>query len=147
VAIRWYDADDGTGNLIEETTGDQVVTGSTMFEAAHATALAPPGAKLARVAVQVLGTTAAGEAFWATGLSFAPGRSLTWSAGGYATTQTVRVERSLDGGSTWKLAADRVKTSLYQRAIAYDREMPYRVDAKYRAATVVDLGFSSIVSG
>lgn len=147
VAIRWYDADDGTGNLIEETTGDQVVTGSTMFEAAHATALAPPGAKLARVAVQVLGATAAGEAFWATGLSFAPGRSLTWSAGGYATTQTVRVERSLDGGSTWKLAADRVKTSLYQRAIAYDREMPYRVDAKYRAATVVDLGFSSIVSG
>lgn len=146
VTIRWYTADDGTGTLISETQGNQVVTGTTSYTPAFVTDIAPPTAKLARVAVQVLGPTAAGEIFYASAMSFAPGRSLVWGQGGYASTQTVHIERSLDGGLTWEVAVDRLKTDLYQRASGFDRLMPYRTDVKYRASTVVDTGSSQISS-
>lgn len=146
VSIRWYDADDGTGALISESVGNQVVTGTTSYTPASVTDTAPPTAKLARVVVQVLGPVAGGEIFYASALSFAPGRSLTWGQGGYATTQTVHIERSLDGGLTWSVAVDRLKTDLYQRASGFDRLMPYRTDVKYRASTVVDIGSSAISS-
>lgn len=146
VTIRWYNADDGTGTLISESVGNQVVTGSTSYTPAHVTDLAPPTAKLARVSVQVLGPTAGGEIFYVSQISLAPGRSLTWGQGGYAATQTVHIERSLDGGATWEVAIDRLKTNLYQAATGYDRLMPYRQDVKYRASTVVDIGSSQISS-
>lgn len=146
VTIRWYDADDGTGNLVGESVGSQVVTGTTSYTPAFVTDTAPPTAKLARITAQVLGPVAAGEIFYATALSFAPGRSLVWGQGGYAATQTVHIERSLDGGVTWEVAVDRLKTDLYQRASGFDRLMPYRTDVKYRASTVVDIGTSQIAS-
>ena len=146
VVIRWYDADDGTGSLISESVGGQVVSGSTSYEQAFVTDLAPPTAKLARVAIEVLGAVEAGEVFYVARMSFAPGRAQEWAMGGYSTTQTVRIERSLDGGETWSTAVDRVKTDLLQQARIYDRLMPYRTDVKYRAATVVDIGEASVMS-
>lgn len=146
VVIRWYDADDGTGALISESVGGQVVTGTTAYSPAFVTDTAPPTAKLARVAMQVLGPVAGGEIFYASAASFAPGRSTIWGQGGYAATQTVHIERSLDGGLTWEVAIDRLKTDLYQRASGFDRSMPYRTDVKYRASTVVDIGSSAIAS-
>lgn len=146
VAIRWYDADDGSGELISESVGNQVVIGGSSYVPAIVTDLAPPRARLARMTVQILGALAAGEEFWMTRASFAPGRAMTWAMGGYAATQTVRIERSVDGGETWELAVDRIRTDFYQRAIGADRLMPYRTDVKYRAATVVDIGSSTLVS-
>lgn len=146
VVIRWYTADDGTGTLISESVGNQVVTGTTSYTPSFITDAAPPTAKLARVALQVLGPVGAGEIFYASAASFAPGRSLVWGQGGYASTQTVHIERSLDGGATWEVAIDRLKTDLYQRASGTDRSMPYRTDVKYRASTVVDIGSSAIAS-
>lgn len=176
VVICWYDADDGTGSLIEETIGGQIVVGTTegqvsmvgwgdswaeawagqmsqeggqsgtAYSQAYVTGIAPPTAKLARIRVEILGATAADELFYVTQISFAPGRSLTWASGGYSTTQTVRVERSADGGQTWEVAIDRAKTDLYQRTTAFDRLMPYQTDVKYRASTMVDIGMSAIAS-
>lgn len=180
IVIRWYDADDGSGVLIGETIGEQVLVGSDVgaptvedigwgeawgeawgggedveiipptgssYVPAVASDLAPPRAKRARVAVQVLGATAIDETFYVTRVSLAPGRSAAWALGGYAATQTVRIERSLDGGLTWSLAAERVKTDLYQRAVIFDRLMPYGRDVQYRAMTVVDAGVSTLTSG
>ncbi len=146
VLIRWYDADDGTGALIDTSVGEQIVTGTTSYVQAHVTALAPPTARLARMVVEVLGATAGGEIFYVSGLSLAPGRGLTAQAGGYSTTQTLHVERSVDGGATWAVVVDRLKPDLYQRATIEDRLMPYRTDVKYRAQTVVDVGASSVAS-
>jgi hypothetical protein len=94
----------------------------------------------------VLGPTAAGEIFYASNIGFAPGRSTTWQSGGFAGTQTVHVERSLDGGATWSVVVDRLKPDLYQQAVAEDRLMPYRTDVQYRASTVADTATSSISS-
>lgn len=146
VSIRWYDADDGTGALISTSVGNQVTTGTTSYTQATITDTAPPTARLARVLIEVLGATASSEVFYATNLAFAPGRSMTWQAGGYWGTQTVHVERSLDGGVTWQVVVDRLKPDLYQQAVAEDRLMPYRTDVKYRAATVVDTATSQISS-
>jgi hypothetical protein len=147
VSIRWYDADDGTGNLISEASGDQVALATTTaYYPAFVTAIAPPTAKLARMSVQVLGATAAGEVFYVSRLALAPGRSTTWQQGGYATTQTITVERSTDGGVTWTTVVTRLKTDLYQQAVARDRLMPFNTDVKYRAYTVVDIGTASALS-
>jgi hypothetical protein len=147
VSIRWYDADDGTGALISEDNGDQVALATmTAYYAGRVTAIAPPTAKLARMVISVLGATGAGEVFYVSRLSFAPGRSTTWQQGGYATTQTITVERSTDGGLTWSTVVSRLKTDLYQQAVARDRLMPFNTDVKYRAYTVVDIGAASALS-
>lgn len=147
VSIRWYDADDGTGALIREDNGDQVALAtSTAYYTATATFTAPPTARLARMSLQVLGATGAGEIFYASRLAFAPGRSATWQQGGYSSTQTITVERSLDGGVTWETIIERLKTDLYQQAVARDRLMPFATDVKYRAYTVVDIGSFSRLS-
>ena len=146
VSIRWYDDDDGTGALISTSVGAQVTTGSTSYNQAVVSDVAPPTAKLARVLIEVLGATAAGEIFYVGLLSFAPGRSTMWQAGGYSTTQTIHVERSLDGGTTWAVVLDRLKPDLYQQAVAEDRLMPFSTDVTYRASTVVDTALSSISS-
>lgn len=143
VTIRWYDADDGTGVLISESSGAQVTTGTTGYTQAHVTDVAPSGAVLARMVVEVLATAAAGEVFYASYLSFHPGTSQVYQSGGYAATETVAVERSLDDGVTWSVVTPRAKTDLYQRVIITDREMPFGVDVKYRAVTNVDVGGGS----
>lgn len=141
--IRWYDADDGTGNLISESVGNQVTINSTAYTQAVETDSAPTGAVLARVVMEILGATAAGEVFYMAQPSFHPGRSTNWQPGGYSTTQTVQIERSVDGGMTWEQIADRIKTTLAQQATYRDRYMPFNMDVSYRGYTDVDPGLGS----
>lgn len=143
VLIRWYDADDGTGALLSTTTGSSVSIASVAYGQAVASATAPAGAVLARIVIEVLGTTAAGEIFYLTQPSFAPGASTVWQPGGYSTTQTLRVERSDDGGTTWTTVIPRLKTSLAQQASEYDRSMPFGIPVQYRVYTDVDQGGGS----
>lgn len=146
VRIRWYNNDDGTGSLISETIGDQIVTGTTSYVQAVNTADAPDGAVLARVALEVLGATAAGEIFFASRLSFHPGRDTAWQTGGYSQTQTVLVQRSDDGGVTWSDLTDAVKPDFYQQASLSDRTMPFNVDVQYRATTNADVGGTAVLT-
>jgi hypothetical protein len=144
--IRWYNADDGTGTLISESVGDNVTTGTTVYAQGFVTALAPVGAVLARVVVEVLGATAAAENYYVSRLSFHPGRDLAWQSGGYATTQTIHVDRSDDNGVTWLTVVDRIKPDVYQRVTIRDREMPFGTDIHYRAFTNVDVGGGAILA-
>jgi hypothetical protein len=146
VKIRWYDADDGTGAFISETIGSQVNTGTVAYTPGFVTAQAPATAKLARMVVEILGATAASEVYWVGYLSFHPGTDTAWQSGGYATTETLAVERSLDGGTTWEVVTDRIKPDLYQRAQMTDREMPFGTEVKYRATTNVDVGGTAVLS-
>lgn len=146
VSVEWYDEDDGTGALISTSLGDQVVSGTTSYVQAFITATAPPTARLARVLVEILGAAGSGEIFYVSALSFAPGRSLAWQQGGYAATQTLTVERSLDDGLTWTVVEQRLKPNLHQQAVARDRLMPFALDVKYRAYTVVDIGTGASLS-
>jgi hypothetical protein len=146
VVIEWYDADDGTGSLISSSSGGQVVTGAVAYTPAYVTDAAPAGAVLARMVIEVIGAVGAGEVFYAGNLSLHPGGSTTWQAGGYSSTQTIAVERSTDGGSTWSTIVERVKPDLYQRATVDDRTLPLGVDVKYRAVTNVDIGSGSVLT-
>lgn len=140
VKIRWYDDDDGTGSLISESIGDQIVTGTTSYVQAYITDEAPSGAVLARMVVEILGTTAASEVFYASQLSLHPGMDVAWQSGGYAYTQVIDVERSNDGGTTWIALSDSVKPDFYQQATLEDRSMPYTIPIQYRAVTNADVG-------
>ncbi len=146
VAIRWYDADDGTGALISTSTGLQEAVTDAGYVQAFVTATAPIGATLARVVVEVLGPTAAGEIFYASKCSFAPGRDTTWRPGGTAQTQTIRIERSDDEGLTWTEIVARAKPDFQQRTVLTDRLMPLGVPVHYRAYADVDLGDGSLLS-
>jgi hypothetical protein len=146
VKIRWYDADDGTGSLISESVGDQVTTGAVAYTPAFVTDIAPDNAKLGRMVVEVLGATGSGEIYYVSALSIHPGRSTVWQSGGYASTQTMKVQRSVDGSVTWETVTDRVKPDVYQRASLTDREFPFSTDVQYRAATNVDVGGGSVLS-
>lgn len=143
VNIEWYDADDGTGTLISTTQGAQVNTGPVAYTSAVCTGTAPEGAWLARMVIEVLGVASAGEVHYASYLSFHPGRDTAYQAGGYADTETLRVERSTDGGATWATVIDRVKPDVYQVAHAEDRTFPLGVETRYRAVTNVDVGDTS----
>jgi hypothetical protein len=143
--IRWYDDDDGTGSLISESVGNQVVIDSTSYVQAIVTASAPIGAVLARVVLEILGAAGSGEVTYTATPSFHPGRSTDYQPGGYSTTQTVRVERSDDGGFTWNQIVDRVKPTLAQQASVIDRWMPFNVDVSYRGYTDVDPGLGASV--
>jgi len=146
IRIRWYDADDGTGSLVSEDVSDQVVVDSTAYAHAVLSAVAPVGAMLGRLVVEILGAVAAAEQFYLAFPAFSPGRSTQWSPGGYSGTQTLRVQRSIDGGENWTTIIERLKPSLAQRATATDRLMPFGIDVKYRAYTEVDPGFGAILS-
>lgn len=146
VSIRWYDADDGTGSLISTSVGEQEAVTSLFYVGPTVTAVAPVGAVLARMVIEVLGPTAAGEIFYLAFPAFAPGREAVWSPGGYSTTQTLRVQRSVDGGVTWTTIIDRLKPNLAQRAVGSDRLMPLGIDVKYRAFTDVDPGAGAVLS-
>lgn len=144
--IRWYDDDDGTGALISESTGDQVVTGTTSYVQAYVTAEAPDTAVLARVVVEILDATAASETFYVSRMSFHPGRDVAWQSGGYAYTQVVNIERSNDAGTTWTTLDDSVKPDYYQRATIDDRAMPYGIPVQYRAVTNADVGGTEVLT-
>lgn len=146
IRIRWYDADDGSGNLLGSDVGEQVSATNLNYNQAVVTAVAPVGAVLARVLVEVLGATAGGEGFWVSFPSFHPGRRTGYQPGGLSTTQAVQVQRSDDGGATWKVVVERVKTSLAQQATAYDRTMPLGVDTWYQAFTLSDFGDGSLLA-
>jgi hypothetical protein len=143
--IRWYDADDGTGTLISESLGNQFTINSIFYVGAFVTDTAPIGAKLARVVFEILGATAAGEVYYESFPSFHPGRATLWQPGGYSSIQTVRVERSDDGGNTWNQIVDRVKPTLAQQATFIDRYMPFNTEISYRGYTDVDSGLGSAV--
>jgi hypothetical protein len=146
VLIRWYNNDDGTGTLISQTIGDQVVTGTTSYVQAVVTGDAPAGAVLGRLVLEVLGTTAASETFYASRISFHPGRDTAWQSGGYSQTQSVLIERSDDEGSTWFSVSDPVKPNFYQQATLEDRTMPYNVTVQYRAVTNADVGGTAVLA-
>lgn len=146
VKIRWYDHDDGTGALISESVGDQITASTSAYVQGFVTDLAPPNAVLGRMVVEVLGTSGAGEIFYVSRMSFHPGRDQNWQIGGYAATQTLRVERSDDGGVTWSTIIPRVKPDLYQHVVAFDRLMPYGTDVQYRCYTDVDPGTGTILT-
>lgn len=146
VAIRWYDADDGTGSLISTSTGLQEAVTDAGYVQVWVTATAPIGAMLARVVVEVLGPTAAAETFYVSRCSFAPGRDTTWRPGGTAQTQTIRIERSDDEGATWAEIVSRAKPDFWQRTVLTDRMMPMGVPVHYRAYADVDLGDGSLLS-
>lgn len=146
VRIRWYDADDGTGNLISESVGEQGSIIDIFYNQVELTATAPPTAVLGRMVIEILGPTAAGEQFYASFPSFHPGQHQGWQPGGYSDTQVVRVQRSDDGGSTWNDVIERVKPSLHQQAVAVDRLMPLGVDVFYRAYTEVDSGDGALLT-
>jgi hypothetical protein len=146
VLIRWYDNDDGTGSLISTSTGDQVTSSTSSYVPGLVTAEAPAGAVLARVVVEVLGATGISEVFYVGRMSFHPGRDTNWQMGGYANTQTLHVQRSNDGGSTWSTIIARTKPDLYQHVVAYDRLMPFGLDVQYRCYTDVDPGTGTVLT-
>lgn len=146
VKIRWYDDDDGTGVLISETPSLQSNVTSSGYVPISVSAVAPSGAVLARVVVETLATAAAGEIFYVGQVSFHPGRVVAYQPGGFSTRQTLRVERSDDGGVTFNTIIVRVKPTLRQSVIAYDRLMAFGRDVIYRAYTDIDQGFGSLLS-
>lgn len=146
VHIRWYDDDDGTGTLISADVSGQVNATNGGYIQNSVSAVAPVGALLARVVIEVLGTTAAGEVFNVGQVSFHPGRVVAYQPGGFSTTATLRVERSDDGGATFQTVLSRVRPDLRQVAIAFDRLMPFGRDVRYRAYTEVDQGLGSTLS-
>lgn len=146
VSIRWYDADDGTGSLISTSVGDQITSSLSTYVQGYVTATAPSTAVLARVVVEVLGATGVGEVFYVGRVSLHPGRDTAWQSGGYANTQTLRLERSDDDGDTWSTIIERTRPDYYQRVVAYDRLMPYGVEVQYRCYTDVDPGTGAVLS-
>lgn len=146
VKIRWFNADDGTGSQISESTGTTVGITNTFYVAASVTATAPAGAVLGRVIIEILGPTAASEIYYAAYPAFQPGSSTSWSPGGFSRTQTFLVERSSDGGATWTTVAKRARPALNQYATVDDRGGALNVPVLYRATAQADLGAGSILS-
>jgi hypothetical protein len=144
--IQWYDDDDGTGSLISTSIGDQVNSSTSGYVPGFVSDVAPATAVLARVVVEVLGTIAAAEVCYIGRLSLHPGRDIDWQTGGYAAAQTLRVERSDDGGTTWGTVNARVKPDVYQRVTTYDRLMPFGTPVQYRCWTDVDLGTGTVLT-
>lgn len=146
VKIQWYNADDGTGTLLSTSTGTSVNATSVFYQQVSVTATAPAGAVLGRMVIDVLAATAANEIFYTAFPSFHPGSVVGYSPGGYSETETMRVQRSADGGLTWVTIIDRVKPTLAQQATTYDRLMPLGTLVQYRAYTEVDFGLGSIMT-
>ena len=146
VTIRWYDDDDGTGVLLSSSVSAQVNATNAAYAATSVTAIAPAGAVLARVVVEALATAAAGEVINVGYVSFHPGRVVAYQPGGFSGNETLRVERSDDGGLTFATILQRIRPNYRQIAIAFDRLMPFGREVVYRAFTEVDQGQGSILS-
>jgi hypothetical protein len=138
LSIRWYDDDDGTGTLLSTSVSNTVSTTSTTYAQNTLTATAPATATLARVVIEVLSTTAAAEIFYVAYPSFAPGSQTTYSPGGFVENESFRVERSIDGGTTWTTVARNQRPNYRQMLTLFDREMPFATLITYRAYTDVD---------
>lgn len=146
VRIRWYDDDDGTGVLISDNVSAQTNATNAAYVQNSVTAVAPAGAVLARVVLEVLATAAAAEVFYVAYVSFHPGRIVAYQPGGFSGLETLRVERSDDDGATFSTILERVKPNYRQIAIAFDRLMPFGKDVIYRAYTDIDQGQGSMLS-
>lgn len=144
VVLRWYDLDDGTGALLSSSVGSTVAVSNVGYAQALVTATAPTGARLARVVLEVVGPTAAGEAFYVAQPSLAPGTSTTWQPGGYSTTQTLVIERSVDQ-VTWEVITSGLGATLAGFATFTDRLMPMGVPVYFRAFTEVDRGNGDVL--
>lgn len=150
VVIRWFASDEGEdqnlpANALATTVGDQVVINPTSYTMVASTATAPRGAKRGQAVMQV-GGVAAGERVFTSRASFHPGLSQRWQPGGFSDTQTVRIERSDDGGVTWATVEDRAGVDFHQRATEVDRDMPLGQDVAYRAFTDVQGASGSTLS-
>ncbi len=137
VSIEWYDDEDGTGALISTSVGVQGVITDAGYTQIYVHATAPAGAMLARVVLEVLATAAAAEVIYVARASFSPGMSLEWRPGGNSQRQTVRIERSADGGTTWEQIVDATRVDYWQRLIHEDRVAPFGIEVQYRAWTDV----------
>jgi hypothetical protein len=140
IVLRWYAGDEGLeanapAAAMETTLGDQVNVG-TAYDLVVTTVTAPQGAKRVTVVPEMLGLDA-GETGYVSRLSFHPGDDTRWQPGGFATTQTLRVERSLDG-IAWTQVDERVGVDFYQRGVVIDRLMPLGRDVLYRGFTDVN---------
>lgn len=144
VTIRWYDLNDGTGALLSSSVGTAVTVSNVGYGQAVVTGSAPTGATLARMVVEVLGATAAAEVFYMAQPSFAPGTSTSWQPGGYSSTQTIRIERSVDQ-VTWDVVTAQLGVTLAGFASFTERLMPMGVPVYFRAFTEVDRGNGDIL--
>lgn len=135
ISIEWYDKDDGSGALLSTSVGVQGVITETGYTQVVVQAQAPVGAVLARVVIEMLSAAAAGEVIYVARASFAPGRSLEWRSGGNAQRQTVRIERSDDGGSSWTEIVSGQRTDYWQRLTYDDRLCPFGIEVQYRGWT------------
>lgn len=155
IDILWYTA---AGALISTSAGGTTSINASWTQVTN-TATAPATAAFAAVRVQVDGPTAAAEQFAVDQVDIGPGSSTVWTPGGIAATtgyaglssgtgQTILIERSLDGGTTWTQIRPQPASTLVgaipqasialgvQTSTVYDYEVPLGTNAIYRARTV-----------
>lgn len=142
IDINWYDA---AGALLSTSSGASTLVNTTNWsQQLSVTATSPVGAAWANVQLNVLATAAAGEQFAFDSIGLRPGSSATWFQGGFNNaTETLTVERSLDGGTTWAeiRLSPFVDPAVDETATLYDYEvLPYST-VQYRARA------SNVVSG
>ena len=127
---------------INGTTATDTTTGwTTVTVTGTAT---DPTTTAVTIELQVNSTGAAGEFHFVDAVTLARTEDLGWTAGGRATGAAVIVERSLDGGGTWKsvrggeaLAWDDEDS---QSITVYDYEVARNTPALYRARIVSTIG-------
>lgn len=132
--LLWYDA---AGTPLGQTDGALVACPVGVWTQVAVTANAPGTAAFAAVMVQIVAMVAT-ESANVDQASIAPGALTTWTIGGLLSSQRVAVERSADGGVTWKAVRGASAVDLAdpaQTATVYDYEAPTGVPVTYRAKT------------
>lgn len=143
LGIHWMSRDDtqvdatSSEDSLGDTIGDQHTTDTIEYRLVTLSVTAPPGAVRARV-IPIVRNLLNGEKVYWSRLSFHPGADERWQPGGYSDTQTLRVERSADGGATWESVVDTQGVDSYQKAVVRDRLMPLGSDVLWRAFTDVN---------
>jgi len=173
IDIIWLDST-GATPVAPAATGTVVSVPNT-FTQSTAQGTAPVGAAYAYVSLNVLATAAAGEVFFIDQVYFAPGTNTTsWAPGGMTSTQafttyipgpnndtgqTILIERSNDGGTTWStirpVPVSTTRTVVPDSAIAvgtqlsqtvYDYEAPLGIAVRYRATTITTLAIGDLAN-
>lgn len=135
LSILWYFDDDipvPENGYDYVTTGAPVVASTLAYSRVSVSAVAPEGVKRARLVGTVAAATTS-DVHYFTRLSFHPGLSLDWQPGGFAESQTLRVERSADEGETWETVASGIGVDYRQHAVIKDWNAPTSVPVIYRA--------------
>jgi len=163
--IVFYDSGNNpTGSVLSTTTPAVPNT----FTQVTATGVAPANSVYANIVCDVLNVVAAGEVYVVDQVSFAPGTNTTdWSPGSMTATQnyntvvagpnagtgqTILIERTADGGTTWStvrpIPYDTTLAAAPSSALAvgtqlsgniYDYEAPMGIAVRYRATTITTL--------